>query len=84
MLKSYLCVGGGGCVRVREKVHEGEPASGAFLGWLAGFKVTSGIRHGLLSRPAWTKDISNFISGEGIHIRKEHPGLKEGLALVLV
>ena len=54
------------------------------FGWLVGFEVTFGVRNGLLSRLAWTKDISNFISGEGIHLLKKNPGLKEGSALVLV
>lgn len=51
---------------------------------VAGFEVTSEIRNGLLSRPIWTEDISNFILGEEIHFLKENPGLKEGLALVIV
>lgn len=49
-----------------------------------GFEVTSEIRNGLLSRPAWTENISNFILGEEIHFLKKNPDLKEGLALVLV
>ena len=64
-----------------EKVPEGEPASGMFLSKISCYELTSGVRHALLSRPAWIKDISKFISG-GIHILKEHPGLKEALASV--
>lgn len=63
-------------------MHGSETASGVFLGRLVGFEVASGIRHGLLLRSVRTKETSDFTS-EGIHFPREHPGLKEALALVL-
>lgn len=71
MLRRYVRVG---CVRARQNVREGEPALVGWLGCLVGFGVTSG----LFSRPACTRDISNFISGEGISSLKENPSLEEG------
>lgn len=71
-------------MRVSKDVHEGKWASGVNVVRVNGFEVTSEIRNGLLSRPAWTENISNFILGEEIHFLKKNPGLKEGLALVLV
>lgn len=51
-------------------------------GRLAGC-VTSGIRQGLRLRAAWTTDLSNSVSGGGIHFLEEKPGLG-ACSLVLV
>lgn len=61
-------------------MREGEAALAVLLGESVGFEVTSG----LFSRPSWTKDISNFILGEGIYFLKENPGPEEGCTLDLV
>lgn len=77
MFSRYVCVG---CVRARQNVREGEPALVGWLGCLVGFEVTSG----LLSRPACTRDIPKFISGEGIYSPRENPSLEKHRSLDLL